>query len=81
MHIILCDAITVIVLEILFGSHHVIRDSWCDKKVEWPIMSYNTLVILRVTLGARFMLAKITKVPSKRWLTTLLVLGCSGLTN
>jgi hypothetical protein len=34
MHIILCDATTVIVLEVLFGSHHVILDSWCDKKVE-----------------------------------------------
>jgi hypothetical protein len=34
MHIILCDATKVIVLEVLFGSHHVILDSWGDKKVE-----------------------------------------------
>jgi hypothetical protein len=34
MHIILCNATTVIVLEVLFGLHHVILDSWCDKNVE-----------------------------------------------
>jgi hypothetical protein len=34
MHIILCDATNVNVLEVLFGSHHVVLDSWCDKKVE-----------------------------------------------
>jgi hypothetical protein len=34
MFVILCDATTVIVLEVLFGSHQVILDSWCDKKVE-----------------------------------------------
>jgi hypothetical protein len=40
-----------------------------NQGVEWLIISYNTLITLRVTSGAMFMLTKITKMPSNVLLT------------
>jgi hypothetical protein len=42
---------------------------FCNQGVEWLITSYNTLITIRVTSGAMFMLTKMTKMPSNVLLT------------
>jgi hypothetical protein len=48
----------------LLVSTYVTLGIVCNQCVEWLIMSYNTLITFRVIRGARFMLTKMTKLPS-----------------
>jgi hypothetical protein len=49
---------------ILLVSTYVTVGIVCNQCVQWLVMSYNTLITLRVISGAMFMLTKMTKLPS-----------------
>jgi hypothetical protein len=49
---------------ILLVSTYVALGILCNQGVEWLIMSYNTLISFRVISGTKFMLTKMTKMPS-----------------
>jgi hypothetical protein len=50
-------------------TNHVTPVFLCNQGVEQVIIPYNTLIALRVTIEAMFMLTKITKMPSNVLLT------------
>jgi hypothetical protein len=59
---------------------HVMLDFVCKQSIQWSIMSYSTLITLRIIRGTMFMLTKLTKMPSYVMLTKPLALKCSSLT-
>jgi hypothetical protein len=54
---------------VLFVSTNMTFESWCNQSVQWSIMSYITLITLRIISGTMFMLTKMTKMPSYVMLT------------
>jgi hypothetical protein len=54
---------------VLFVSTNMTFESWCNQRVQWLIMSYITLITLRIINGTMFMLTKMTKMPSYVMLT------------
>jgi hypothetical protein len=56
---------------VLFVPTYVTFGSGCNQSVQWSIMSYSTLIILRIISGTMFMLTKMTKMPSEVMLTKL----------
>jgi hypothetical protein len=61
-------------------SMHVMLDFVCNQSIQWSIMSYSTLITLRIISGTIFMLTNLTKMPSYVMLTKPLALECSSLT-
>jgi hypothetical protein len=49
---------------LVFVSTYVTIGSGCNQSVQWSIMSYSTLITLRIISGTMFMLTKMTKMLS-----------------